>query len=100
MISDFPAILDACVLVQAAVRDTLLRLYERRLFLARWTDEIIDEIVRTFRALIAERIELNPIAWAKMDPGYAVVAVQGTYSERKTKARACRYRSWSPASDT
>jgi len=24
MISDFPAILDACVLVQAAVRDTLL----------------------------------------------------------------------------
>jgi hypothetical protein len=49
MISDFPAILDACVLVQAAVRNTLLRLYERRLFLARWTDEIIDEIVRTLQ---------------------------------------------------
>jgi hypothetical protein len=49
MISDFPAMVDACVLVQAAVRDTLLRLFERRLFLARWTDEIIEETVRTLR---------------------------------------------------
>jgi len=47
MISDFPVVVDACVLVQAAVRDTLLRLSERRLFLARWTDEIIEETVRT-----------------------------------------------------
>ena len=49
MISDFPVMVDACVLVQAAVRDTLLRLFERRLFLARWTDEIIEETVRTLR---------------------------------------------------
>lgn len=49
MISDFPAIVDACVLVQAAVRDTLLRLSERRLFLARWTDEIIEETLRALR---------------------------------------------------
>lgn len=49
MTSDFPAILDACVLVQAAVRDTLLRLFERRLFLARWSDEIINETVRTLQ---------------------------------------------------
>jgi hypothetical protein len=49
MISDFPVMMDACVLVQAAVRDTLLRLFERRLFLARWTDEIIEETVRTLR---------------------------------------------------
>lgn len=49
MTSDFPAILDACVLVQAAVRDTLLRLFERRLFLARWTDEIIAETERTLQ---------------------------------------------------
>jgi hypothetical protein len=40
---------DACVLVQAAVRDTLLGLFERRLRLARWTDEIIEEMVRTLR---------------------------------------------------
>jgi len=49
MISDFPVMVDACVLVQAAVRDILLRLFERRLFLARWTDEIIEETVRTLR---------------------------------------------------
>ena len=49
MISDLPVVVDACVLVQAAVRDTLLRLFERRLFLARSTDEIIEEAVRTLR---------------------------------------------------
>src|ERR1700733_14808760 len=49
MISDFPVMVDACVLVQAAVRDTLLRLFERRLFLARWTDEIIEKKARTLR---------------------------------------------------
>lgn len=49
MTSDFPAIIDACVLVQAAVRDTLLRLSERRLFLCKWTDEIINEMVRTLQ---------------------------------------------------
>jgi hypothetical protein len=39
MTSDFPAIVDACVLVQAAVRDTLLKVFERRLFLARCCGE-------------------------------------------------------------
>lgn len=47
MHSDFPVILDACVLVQAAVRDTLLRLSERRLFLARWSDRILVEVAST-----------------------------------------------------
>jgi len=49
MIPDFLAVVDAWVLVQAAVRDTLLRLFEQRLFLARWTDEIIQETVRTLQ---------------------------------------------------
>ena len=57
MISDFPAIVDACDLVQAAVRDTLLRLSERRLFLARWTDEIIEETVRTLRDKLGRTAE-------------------------------------------
>ena len=47
MYSDFPVIIDACVLVQPAVRDTLLRLSERRLFLCRWSDEILNEVIRT-----------------------------------------------------
>jgi len=50
MTSDFPVLVDACVLVQAAVRDTLLRLFERRLFLARWTHEILEETVRTLQS--------------------------------------------------
>jgi hypothetical protein len=57
MISDFPVIVDACVLVQAAVRDTLLRLFERRLFLARWTDEIIDETVRTLQNRLGRTVQ-------------------------------------------
>jgi len=79
MISDFPAIVDACVLVQAAVRDTLLRLFERRLFLARWTDEIIEETVRTLRDKLGRTAEQTdrlvnelrthfPDAW--VEPGY------------------------------
>ena len=63
MISDFPAIVDACVLVQAAVRDTLLRLFERRLFSARWTDEIIEETVRTLRDKLGRTAEqTDPLA--------------------------------------
>jgi predicted nucleic acid-binding protein len=79
MISDFPVIVDACVLVQAAVRDTLLRLFERRLFLARWTDEIIDETVRTLRDKLGRTQEqadhlVNELrshfADAWVEPGY------------------------------
>jgi hypothetical protein len=47
MNSDFLVLLDACVLVPAPLRDTLLRLAERRLFGPRWTDEIMEEMVRT-----------------------------------------------------
>lgn len=47
MISDFPVILDACVLVPAALRDTLLRLAEKHLFQPRWSDAIIAEMIRT-----------------------------------------------------
>src|SRR3974390_1649438 len=79
MNSDFPTLLDACVLVQAAVRDTLLRLFERRLFLARWTDEIIDEVGRTLRDKLSRTPEQTaylvnelrtyfPDAW--VEPGY------------------------------
>jgi predicted nucleic acid-binding protein len=49
MTADFPVLLDACVLVQACLRDTLLRLFQKRLFLARWSDDIIEEVCRTLQ---------------------------------------------------
>lgn len=49
MSSDFQVILDACVLVNAALRDTLLRLAEPpcSLYLPRWSRDIIEETKRT-----------------------------------------------------
>jgi hypothetical protein len=44
----YQVILDACVLVNAALRDTLLRIAEPpRLYLPRWTEEIMVETTRT-----------------------------------------------------
>jgi predicted nucleic acid-binding protein len=91
MISDFPVMVDACVLVQAAVRDTLLRLFERRLFLARWTDEIIDETVRTLQNklgrtkeqtdhLVTELRTHFPDAW--VEEGYRELAPSMTNDEK------------------
>jgi len=48
MTSDYLAVLDACVIVPAALRDTLLRLAETpRLFVPKWSDEILAEVRRT-----------------------------------------------------
>jgi len=44
--ADFPVILDANILYRAALRDTLLRLASKRLFLARWSKDIVEETVR------------------------------------------------------
>jgi hypothetical protein len=44
---DFPAILDACVLIPMPLADTLLRLGAGpRLYLPRWTDQIMAEVSR------------------------------------------------------
>jgi len=40
------AVLDARVLIPVALRDTLLRATERKLFQARWTNEILEEVRR------------------------------------------------------
>jgi hypothetical protein len=82
MDSDFPIVIDANVLMQAAVRDTLLRLAERRLFLCRWSDDIIAEVRRNLIAkmnLPTEKVdfllgELHahfPDAW--VDAGYKIL---------------------------
>jgi predicted nucleic acid-binding protein len=51
--ADFLVVLDACVLIPAALRDTLLRLAEYpRLDVPRWSDEIIAETVRNLESRI------------------------------------------------
>jgi hypothetical protein len=40
-------VLDACVLVPATLRDTLLRAYATDLYVARWTTDILVEVERT-----------------------------------------------------
>jgi len=48
MISGYQVVLDACVLVNAALRDTLLRLAEPpHLYLPRWSQDIMQETRRT-----------------------------------------------------
>src|SRR5687768_1768174 len=50
MTKDYLAILDACVLVGGGLRDTLLRLAETpRLYIPKWSDDIITETVRTLQ---------------------------------------------------
>lgn len=61
MNADFPVVLDTCVLVPAALCDTLLRLAERRLYLPRWSGQTMVELER---ALI-QRIGLSPEKAAK-----------------------------------
>jgi predicted nucleic acid-binding protein len=49
----FVAVLDACVLYPFSLRDTLLRLAERELYVARWSDRILEEVRRN---LVEERL--------------------------------------------
>ncbi len=51
------AVLDACVLYSAPLRDLLIRLALKGLFQARWTEQILDE---TFEALRSQRPDLAP----------------------------------------
>jgi predicted nucleic acid-binding protein len=55
--ADFLVVLDACVLLPAPLRDTLLRLAEEpRLFVPRWSDEIMAETSRNLEC----RVGLSP----------------------------------------
>ena len=54
--SDFTAVLDACVLYPAPLRDFLLQLALTDLFRARWSDDIHDEWIRN---LLAKRPDLT-----------------------------------------
>jgi predicted nucleic acid-binding protein len=85
--ADFLVVLDACVLVQAPLRDTLLRLAEPpRLYVPQWSDEIIAETVRTLENriglsaqktayLVSQLREYFGDAWV---PGYEPLIKQMT----------------------
>lgn len=57
----YTALLDACVLYPAPVRDLLMSLASAQLFHARWTDRIQDEWVES---LLTQRPDLDPKALA------------------------------------
>lgn len=58
----FTAILDACVLHPAPVRDLLLELSGQNLYRARWTDRIHEEWIAS---LLARRSDLDPVQLAR-----------------------------------
>lgn len=58
----YTALLDACVLYPAPLRDLLLTLADHGLYHARWTRQIQDEWVRN---LLANRSDLNPTGLAR-----------------------------------
>jgi hypothetical protein len=48
--ADFPVVLDACVLIPMPLADTLLRLAgDPRLYLPKWTDQIMTEVSRSLQ---------------------------------------------------
>jgi predicted nucleic acid-binding protein len=63
MSSGYQAVLDACVLVNAALRDTLLRLAEPpELYLPRWSADILAETTRSLEA----KLGLTPVQTAHL----------------------------------
>ncbi|WP_454723366.1 MULTISPECIES: PIN domain-containing protein [Cupriavidus] len=58
----YTAVLDACVLYPAPLRDLLISLSVAGLFRARWTEDIHDEWTRN---LLKQRPELDPAALAR-----------------------------------
>ncbi|HEV2960185.1 MAG TPA: PIN domain-containing protein [Candidatus Angelobacter sp.] len=97
---DFPVIIDACVLVQPAVRDTILRLSECRLFLARWSDDIIAELDRTLirfgvpkekvEHLRSQMKEHFPDAWVEPSYKELVPAMKNDEKDRHVVAAGVR----------
>jgi hypothetical protein len=76
--ADFPVLLDACVLIPAPLRDTLLRLAEHpRLYLPRWSDVIIEETVRNLQTQIGLSAEKTAYLVGQMRQHFADAWVTG-----------------------
>lgn len=105
MRADFGVVLDACVLLPMPLADTLFRLAEQpRLYLPRWTDEIMEEVTRNLidrwnksaEQTAHRKTELQkafPEAW--VDDGYkALVSLMTNDSkDRHVLAAAVRSKS-------
>jgi predicted nucleic acid-binding protein len=99
--SGHQVVLDACVLVNAALRDTLLRIAEPpRLYLPRWSKEIMDETVRTLEQklglsrqqtsyLVGQMTEYFPDCWIE---GYEplIASMTNDIKDRHVAAAAVR----------
>jgi predicted nucleic acid-binding protein len=48
-------------MIQAAVRDTLLRLSEQRIFLCRWSEEILEEVRRNL--IVRRKLPEEKVDW-------------------------------------
>jgi predicted nucleic acid-binding protein len=74
----YTAVLDACVLYPAPVRDLMINLSVSGLFRARWTEEIHDEWIRN---LLKQRNDLKPEALQRtrqlMDQSVADCLIKG-----------------------
>lgn len=101
MIFDRPVVLDACVLVGAGLRDTLLRLAETPgLYVPRWSDDIIAEVERTLqkrfrksreqtRHLVQELWQSFPEAWVR-DYSELMPTLRNDVKDRHVLAAAVR----------
>jgi hypothetical protein len=78
MTADFPVLLDACVLVPASLRDTLLRCAERRMYLRRWSNEILDELRRTLLEKLGRSNEQVEHLLAELNLHFSDSKVEGT----------------------
>jgi PIN domain len=77
----FPALLDACVLYPVGVRDLLLCVAEREVYVPYWTDDILDEMERNVVAdgrasadrMAVMRQQMNTAFPAALIEGYAAL---------------------------
>jgi hypothetical protein len=96
MTSGYQVIIDACVLVDAALRDTLLRLAEPpHLYLPRWSREIIDEVVRTLEAKLGLTSNQTAYLVTELEKHFEDAYVEGyeplIESDDKPSQRSARY---------